>query len=114
MLVNLSLVIAPVPRLHSFLSKIPSGQSSAQLRSFLFSNRLITEKGTETGAASNSQISGNTENTNSLKTVLSDKMVTNIGGIVKDKGNETSSSSTQSDSIQRSISVEYYIKGGQR
>ena len=129
MLVNLSLIIATVPRLHSFLAKVPSGQASTRLPSFLHPNRLTTTNRTGTRAASNSQNNGNCGNTNTPKLVpdylvvltthvsSSDDqtMVAGSDGIGGDKGSAASSSaasssSAQSDGIRKAVRVEYHVK----
>jgi hypothetical protein len=78
-LVNLSLILATVPRLYSFLVKIPSGKMDARLPPFVLLSRLISTNRTGTRAESNSQ----------------------------KKGSATSSNSTQSDGIHEAVRAEY-------
>jgi hypothetical protein len=112
-LVHLSLIIAAAPRLHSFLARIPSGQASVQLRSFILPSRLMTTNQTGNGTASNIQNNGNSGKRDSIKDVLNDRMATNVDDIKEDKGSAASSSSAQSDGRHRAIMVECYIKGEQ-
>lgn len=81
-LVNLSLIIATVPRLHSFLAKIPTGQASTRLPSFMLPNHLTITNRTEIRAASNSQNNENGGSTNMPKLVpdYSVVLTTHISG----------------------------------
>ena len=121
MLVGLSLIIATLPRLHSFFSKIPSGQLNVQLRSFLLPSRFNTLNRTEAREVANSHTSGesgesggsgNSEGKKSIQSGLNDKIVTNIGGIQKDRSrsNAALNNATPSNGNHRAIKVEYYVK----